>query len=1434
MNFENDVTFERSERDRNGGGMNEKDRLLDVGLAAHEGLGVDADVEAAADALVRRALEDRRHEDLPIRLAVLMATGDWSRPSQNLPAYVRAALRNVLHRDVPLIGGSMAKIVVSCHPDGLLDQGIGLALFCSYDLWASVACLEKPYVHGLERRVSELKRVANHLEENMTPRLGATAHRYVVAVFPGFTKEIDGLHMRDTDFQWEVKAAFADNYQIFGASAADSLTPVTGYQFVNDQCHESSLAIALVENDLRFATSMAHAFTPQRDPRVSVDRLIDDEEVSEELETLDGKPADERLRELRQMTEIEKINDQPLFGLRSAGEFRLILPVDITAGRVRVSRNVALGDRLVCMRPKTDILNLCKETFHSTFSATETQPNAAMFFLAFTCRGLYNHFRPDKKLFAEALVEFRRRYPRAKAMVGFCTAEFAPTEKRGPDANHMSIAVRCYTDELSHRASSQRHIRQLSRAVISVLSQTKPSEVMQTALEGAVAAGALGGQFCLWDRRLKRIVGKGLGRAYRPPDSPHDWQAVSDMTNRPAPAMNGGEYPADLEDWLMRVTGDMNLIPSADNSDNNEDLLTMIARTGFAVFVPDSSDSKFHCRQDAIEAGKIMVQIAIPVIGANGVVLGTFQASFEDGRRMNRDEFMAWIQYVQRTGVVLEAALEKESREERAKLAHEVARLHNKQFEPDNRKHFQEFCEIVYQVLGADAVHMRLLRMDRHDCFELVGYAGPKALQELYPLVRKTTYAGKDGASSRATLERGGSISRSLNEARALRWNITAVDHRDLAQSLRDGLNRFHATATLPVLYEGLLLGTIVIDSKFEFFFSESRELLARESAKIAGQVIRRHEGERLRQSARASSSASWEGGAPGQTTSSNPEAASEQRLKSLLQETCRFVNADCASLFVWNKDSEDLVLLAQHNWHEPREGRARYKMGEGWVGRIAVSQDRFSLFCERQSGDWKYDEFVEPPEHRSMPGDRAPRIGIKLTEGRDLVGVVILSYYRVNAERYRLINENARHLLLDVAQVISGWVTSIAINREKRRRASLERIKDDLAAGLLAASPKWQALLNDVRDAFEIERLELLLVDGNSVRAGWIAPRRETGLRSPAVKLDDSPLLVRIVRGREEVTVKNIEDGRIEGWADSGNIKTLFAIPVAEPPTNVWGILAMINRHDTAAHPFPFLDSLEREGAIEIARLLGAAIARHEHREQLASLNTEVQTANRIAKVSLFGAVITHELMGPSTRIQRAVDCIRVLDKDFAKPFLREIETEVQQSRKTIERLTQHPGGRADEPVKRIVREALRAIESRVPRPGVTTKVSNDLQVNVSVSLYSIVTAVVNILNNALEEMGDNGILTISTMLLGDNGVEISVHNSGPTLAKHEIDQILRSNRSRKNPAEHAGLGVRLAKLAVEEAGGNLEMVSPPSGGVRVAISLPLSSSAGLKMATK
>jgi signal transduction histidine kinase len=1417
--------------------------LLDVGLSACCDLGTEADIGKVAEMLVSQALNDCRYRELPVRLALLLATEDWSDPGRDLPRHVRNALRQVLHRDVPLIGGCMAKVFCSSHPNGFVDHGVALALYCSHEFWAAVDHVKQPFSIGTDdERRRQLEELVGRLEGNLSPRLGASADRYILAMFPGISSEADGLHMRDGDFHSEVGAAFKQRYPIYGASSANALDATTGYQFADDECLESGVAVGLIESDLTISTAFQHPFEHLLEPRVSVDKLAGSNETGTEVDILDQEPAADRLQTLRD--QVPLFNGQPVFGLRSAGGFRIVLALGVvagTSGRIRLDRKVSIGDRLYCMQvADSDGMAFYRRLVEGILDDEGARGDDSIFLLGFVCRALYRHYPETDAAWRAITAEVLARYPHAKILVGLSAAEFAHTNGPGPAANHASCWLHCSVGRLSERAAGRIINRRLAQSASELSNCTSSSEVMQKALEGAVSAGSLGGQICLLDRRLRRILGAGFGRPYQPPGSPHEWIKVSEMTSREAPASKGGSYPADLEPWCIPILGDLNLVPSIAGPDpeQREDILALIVRTGLAIFVPDSLDTRFHFKEDAVRVGKFKVQIAIPILGSTGQILGTFQASFPDDKKMDREEFREWVQYVQRLGVVLESIMKRERQQslEGILSAAEHA-LQTALAERADRGPFQHFCDEIRRLLGADAVHMRLIQFDDPDGgFELVGYSGPPKLTEIYPKARQVVYSGAQGACSTRVLNDGGVVTSSKAEAESVRWKLAPAERaEEYGQALKDELSRFEATATLPVTFKGLLLGSLIIDSSFEYFFSEEREVLVRECAKVAAQLARVWDRSRLFAEAHQQSGWLQEHALHGMKSQPAGTAYSvNQRFESFLNSICHYLHADWASLFIWHQPSQELVLQVAYRWHAPLDYKARYRLGEGLVGQVA--QQPRPLICSHEvpgaeNARQKYDDYIEPPEHRGVVGDCGQRIGVRLTVGKEPVGVLEIGYYRDHGARFDCFDEEAENLLVDVGQVISGWVMTLKNDRELRQRLAMDRFVDRLAKNLLGATSQedWQHTLDLVRDASHVERVCMYVVQGGSVSLGAVSPV-SSELVSPPVPLTSFPLLSDLVAHGKEVQVTD-EEGQIgELWPHSSGIHTMYAIPIVDAKRSVRGVLAFINRAEEADHPYRSFDPVEIEAAKDVAGLLGAALSSRDHSASMAELRQELATAVRIGAASLVGAFALHDLMRPFTRIQRAVDMIRMFRTEDPEPSLHEIEGAKKQCMDSIERLRQQ-GSLAQSvvSVRKIVREALRVVDLQIPKASIKLVVRNDLERQVFVNMYSIVAAVVNILTNGLDAMKGEGVLTVATDPSSDDRwVYIRIHNTGPSLTTEEIDRILRSPSIPRPQTGHLGLGLQFARQAVEAAGGTLNMDSPESGGVRVTIALPGAGSTG------
>ena len=60
--------------------------------------------------------------------------------------------------------------------------------------------------------------------------------------------------------------------------------------------------------------------------------------------------------------------------------------------------------------------------------------------------------------------------------------------------------------------------------------------------------------------------------------------------------------------------------------------------------------------------------------------------------------------------------------------------------------------------------------------------------------------------------------------------------------------------------------------------------------------------------------------------------------LKEATARFCRAVNAEVASLYLWDNELKKYILRAQEGWIDPDwVNAARYDKGEGWTGTMAL-----------------------------------------------------------------------------------------------------------------------------------------------------------------------------------------------------------------------------------------------------------------------------------------------------------------------------------------------------------------------------------------------------------------------------------------------------------------------------------------------------------------
>lgn len=103
------------------------------------------------------------------------------------------------------------------------------------------------------------------------------------------------------------------------------------------------------------------------------------------------------------------------------------------------------------------------------------------------------------------------------------------------------------------------------------------------------------------------------------------------------------------------------------------------------------------------------------------------------------------------------------------------------------------------------------------------------------------------------------------------------------------------------------------------------------------------------------------------------------------------------------------------------------------------------------------------------------------------------------------------------------------------------------------------------------------------------------------------------------------------------------------------------------------------------------------------------------------------------------------------------------------------------------------------------------------------IMHAVYNIIKNAQEAMPKNGTITITSEFGAEDNFIIRISDDGPGIPEAILPQIFDDFFTTKPEGEGTGLGLPMAKTAIEEMGGHINVFTQPDRGTTFEILLPI-----------
>ncbi|MCX5770253.1 MAG: ATP-binding protein [Candidatus Hydrogenedentes bacterium] len=1178
------------------------------------------------------------------------------------------------------------------------------------------------------------------------------------------------------------------------------------------------------------------------------------------MSVLDGKPAAALLEELkgRGLFPLER----PIFGLPCGADYSLITALQSekpAEPAVRFNRKLYVGDKLYLMAGTAqDMVNAGGVLFRSACEDTHALSENWRLIMAFSCTGRYQRFNEGHVNWNQVIEQLRKDYPGVHVVGGLCAGEFGVDKWHRARANSMSVSVCAVTDKHATRGLTRELQRRLLRAAEDLSRHETTKAVMTAALHYATEAGAKGGQICLVDKKLKRIIGKDLGYAFNHPESPYNWRAVAELTDRKAPKEVGGDFPGYLVPWSLPVEKEVPIRVVA-SPKWSEDLLPFIVRTRQAIFIPDSRDTRFLCNQKAVRAGNLMTQMAIPLIGSkqigsNREVIATFQVSFRDGRILDQESFGLWVGFAQKLAVVLERAQEADERAIMENITAIVDKITQMPIELVPEKHQQyAWCETylarIINLLGADGAHLRrFFEGSEADEYHLISAAG-----HLKPYLEKSRQTIRDGEGHKTLklLERhpptadgkeGGIVENTPEAIAELYKDVQPCDgDGEMGKALAKEIKKIKATALLPLETHGEVFGSFTITSKRENFFTERWERLARMAARQAGSLLLGKNAEYERELLDAERR--W----MLQILSSATEGHADERLRSLMTLVTDAIGANIGTVFIWHKTVKKLILHIAHNWDTVEvEGVANYVRGEGWTGSLIDKGDLIrivkpgapdALKCTKKYFE-NYREHVSDSVDSDSEERTDARLGIRLGDNEEPLGVVTFLYDTKKAEQLVKDDGSIPSRLEALAPLMTLGVEAARQEIAQALTLQLNECKDEVWKRLIHAAEageSWQPVVDATRIGFDVERVSLyLLSDDNKLlrhecmsKGGEFGPQTDTPI-APA------GILGEIVTGNLNEYLADESDKIPSYWPNPGDIKTLYAVPVMCSGTDIVGILEFVNRNASREHPYDILNEVERRHARDVARWFGSAIDHRKHEIAEKESQDRLITARRISGAAVVSAVMMHRLMAPFGRIQIAVDNLKdpqECSEEERLKFLNRIENNCSTCVDIIRQITASEAvGVQQANIQKLVDLAVQAVKREVPlASGIHIDVVNSLNVFVMVDIYAIVGSLVDLLSNALDALRGGGALTVSTQLSPDKkNVIIRIHNTGRHYEEQEIALFKSPGYSSKEGEPHLGLGFSIAKQAVEAAGGTIKMQSPQEGGIEVLVVLPLMLEAG------